>query len=117
MGAAFATSSTTSAFATASSSPASALTSHKAYGAHPQAKATSKTDAAAEDFEAVFLTQMMQSMFAGLGDEGPLGGGSSTDAYRSMLADQYGRNIASAGGVGLAAHVRAQLIALQTAGS
>lgn len=103
--------------APAASSVASALTAQKAYGAHPQAKAPSKVDAAAEDFEAVFLTQMMQSMFQGLGEDGPLGGGPSTDAYRSMLADQYGRNVASSGGVGLADHVRAQLIALQTAGS
>lgn len=97
-------------------SAATALSTAKAFAAHPgAAKAPSKVDAAAEDFEAVFLTQMVQTMFEGLGEDGPLGGGSTgSDAYRSMLADQYGRSIAASGGVGLAAHVRAELLALQT---
>lgn len=103
----------------AASSPSSVaaasatLAAQKVYAAHPQAKAASKLDGAAQDFEAVFLTQMMQSMFSGLGDEGPLGGGAGTDAYRSMLADQYGRTISAAGGIGIAAHVRSELIAAQ----
>jgi Rod binding domain-containing protein len=96
---------------------AAALGAQKAYGAHPEPKAASRLDAAAEDFEAVFLTQMMQAMFSGLGKEGPLGGGEGGDAYRSMLADQYGRTIASSGGVGLSDHVRRELVALQQEGS
>lgn len=91
----------------------SASAAPTAYAAHPQAKAASKLDAAAQDFEAVFLTQMMQAMFTDVGDEGPLGGGAGTDAYRSMLADQYGRNIAASGGVGIAAQVRSELLSLQ----
>ncbi|MFD1704455.1 rod-binding protein [Methylopila henanensis] len=99
--------------AAATPQTAAAIGALKTYDAHPQAKAASRLDAAAVDFEAVFLTQMMQSMFSGLGDDGPLGGGPGTDAYRSMLADQYGRSVAAAGGVGLADHVRSELLSLQ----
>lgn len=91
-----------------------ALGAQKAYGAHPKTHAVSKIDAAAQDFEAVFLTQVMQTMFSSLAEDGPLGGGPGTDAYRSMLADQYGRSIAAAGGIGLADDVRSELLALQT---
>jgi flagellar protein FlgJ len=84
-----------------------------AYGAHAAAKPEDRTEAAAKDFEAVFLTQMMQSMFAGLGDEGPMGGGEAMGTYRSMLADEYGKTIAASGGIGLADHVRRELIAAQ----
>jgi Rod binding domain-containing protein len=92
---------------------AAALVAQKAYGAHPAAKAAAKLDEAAQDFEAVFLTQMMQAMFAGLSGDGPLGGGEAGGAWRSMLADQYGRSVAAAGGIGLADHVRRELLALQ----
>lgn len=98
---------------TALSNLATALGAQKAYGAHPVAKAQDKTDAAAQDFEAVFLTQMVERMFDGLTGEGPLGGGSAGGAWRSMLADGYGKSIAAAGGIGIADDVRRELIALQ----
>ncbi|MFC3691701.1 rod-binding protein [Chenggangzhangella methanolivorans] len=90
-----------------------ALAAQKAYGAHPAAKAPNRVDQTAEDFEAVFLTQMMERMFEGLGGDGPLGSGEAGGAYRSMLADQYGKTIAAAGGIGIAEDIRRELIALQ----
>jgi Rod binding domain-containing protein len=72
-----------------------------------------KAHAAAEDFEAVFLHSMMQQMFTGIGDEGPLGGGQATGVWRSMLTDQYARSFAKSGGIGIAAQVYDTLIAAQ----
>ncbi|RXF68096.1 rod-binding protein [Hansschlegelia zhihuaiae] len=92
---------------------AAALGAQKAYGAQSGPKKPDKIDAAAQDFEAVFLTQMMERMFAGLSGEGPLGSGAAGGAFRSMLADQYGKTVAAAGGVGIADDVRRELIALQ----
>lgn len=92
---------------------AAALGAQKAYGAKQPTKAADKVDATAEDFEALFLTQMMERMFEGLGGEGPLGGGAAGGAYRSMLADSYGKTVAASGGIGLADHVRRELLALQ----
>lgn len=90
-----------------------ALNAQKSYAAHPKAKKADKIDAAAQDFEAVFLTQMMERMFTGISKEGPLGEGAGGGAYRSMLADQYGKTIAASGGIGLADQVRRELITLQ----
>ncbi|HVI30325.1 rod-binding protein [Hansschlegelia sp.] len=103
--------------AAAAATPAlAALGAQKAYGARPPAKAADKLDAVAQDFEAVYLTQMMEQMFSGLGDGGPLGSGEAGSAYRSMLADQYGKTIAASGGIGLADDVRRELIAIQQGG-
>jgi Rod binding domain-containing protein len=72
-----------------------------------------RVDKAAEDFEAMFLTQMMQPMFEGIPTDGMFGGGSSEEVYRSFLLDEYGRLMARAGGIGIADHVRKELLKLQ----
>lgn len=93
-------------------SAAAALVAQKAYGSAP-AKPKDKAAAAAQDFEAVYLTQMMERMFDGLGEGGLLGAGAGGSAYRSMLADEYGKTIAASGGIGIADQVRRELIAIQ----
>jgi len=69
--------------------------------------------AVAQEFEAVFLSNMLEEMFAGLEDEGPMGAGAGAATWRSFLTDQYGKTIATNGGIGLADNVHRQLIALQ----
>ena len=72
-----------------------------------------KINAAAEDFEADFLSQMMGNMFEGVQTDPMFGGGESEDIYRSMMIDEYGKMISKAGGIGLADHVKRQLLTLQ----
>lgn len=67
----------------------------------------------AVDFEAVFLAQFLQGMFAGLETDGPFGGGHAEETFRSMMLDEYGSLMAKAGGFGLADHVQAELLKLQ----
>ncbi|MCW5699728.1 MAG: rod-binding protein [Rhodospirillales bacterium] len=67
----------------------------------------------AQEFEAVFLAQMLQPMFAGLGAEKPFGGGMAEDMWRSMLAEEYGKSIAAAGGVGIADEVAREMLKMQ----
>ncbi|WP_420414469.1 rod-binding protein [Roseibium sp.] len=76
---------------------------------------TSKTAAraAAEEFEAVFLNNMLQNMFTGLENGGAWDGGTGSDAWQSMLVDEYARTISAAGGVGIADSVERELLALQ----
>ena len=69
--------------------------------------------AVAQEFEAVFLSNMLEEMFAGLAEEGPMGAGAGTGTWRSFLTDQYAKTITANGGVGLADQVHRQLIALQ----
>jgi Rod binding domain-containing protein len=76
-------------------------------------KASGGTSRLAQDFEAVFLTNMLEEMFAGLEDEDPFGGGAGSSTWRSLQTEEFARVIAEAGGIGLADHVQRQLIALQ----
>lgn len=71
-------------------------------------------DKAAEDFEAVFLSQMLQHMFAGV-DMNPMSEGKSPgdDIYKSMLVDEYGKILTRAGGIGIADHVKREMLKLQ----
>ena len=93
--------------------PAIARTGAAAQAPAAPIQGADRIQAAAREFEAVFLSNMLEEMFAGLADEGPLGAGSGTATWRSLLTDEYARTIASAGGIGLADHVQRQLIALQ----
>lgn len=69
--------------------------------------------AAAEEFEAVFLNTMLQNMFSGLEDGGAWNGGTGSDAWQSMLVDEYAKTISSTGGIGLADSIERELLALQ----
>lgn len=71
--------------------------------------------AAAEDFEAVFLSQMLAPMFAGIKTDGPFGGGHAEEIFRSMLVEETGKTIARAGGIGIADAVYRQLLIYQEA--
>lgn len=72
---------------------------------------------AAEDFEAVFLAQMLAPMFETLKTGGLFGGGPGEDIYRSLMVEEYGKAIARSGGVGIADQVERELLRLQEAGA
>ena len=68
---------------------------------------------AAEEFEAIFLASMFESMFAGIKTDGPFGGGHGESIYRSMLNQEYANAIAKSGGVGIADDLFNEMIKLQ----
>lgn len=68
---------------------------------------------AAEDFEAMAITQMLQPMFEGLSAEAPFGGGQGELVMRTLLLNEYGKSIAAAGGIGLADAVYAEILKMQ----
>ncbi|MCZ6860992.1 MAG: rod-binding protein [Alphaproteobacteria bacterium] len=74
-----------------------------------------KAREAAQEFEAVFLAQMVSHMFAGIKTDKNFGGGSSEDIYRSMMAQEYGKTLAKAGGIGIADQVMREIIRIQEA--
>jgi len=72
-----------------------------------------KAEKSAEDFEAFFLTKMMESMFDGVSTNGMFGGGNAEKIYRSMLLDQYGKEMAKVGGVGVKDWVMRSILEMQ----
>jgi Rod binding domain-containing protein len=79
----------------------------------PQTQAKAK--ATATDFEAMFLSQMFSQMTNGVKGEGPFGDTPGTGVWRSMLTEQYSKNFAKAGGVGISNDVYHTLILQQAA--
>jgi len=69
----------------------------------------------AQDFEAVFMTQMMQHMFSGIETDELFGGGAGEEIMKTLLFDEYGKSIAQAGGVGISDQIQNELIKLQSA--
>ncbi|HEX4408529.1 MAG TPA: rod-binding protein [Xanthobacteraceae bacterium] len=76
-------------------------------------KIKSKSKAAAENFESMFIGNMFQNMFTGVEGDGPFGGKGAEKVWRSFAIDQFAKNFAKAGGIGLAPKVYQQLLQLQ----
>jgi Rod binding domain-containing protein len=70
----------------------------------------SKADTAAKDYEAVFISQFLGSMFSGIKTDGLMGGGQGEEMFRSLMVDQYAKSIQQRGGFGIAAHMKAELL-------
>lgn len=70
---------------------------------------------AAEDFEAMFVSQMLAPMWEGVETDGMFGGGSAEETFRGMMINEYGRLIAKTGGLGIASDVKAELLRHQEA--
>jgi Rod binding domain-containing protein len=77
----------------------------------PQAQ--NKAKASAQDFEAVFLNSMFSQMTSGIKGDGPFGDTTGTGVWRSMLTEQYSKNFAKAGGIGISSDVYRTLILQQ----
>lgn len=83
--------------------------------ARPQVKKTMDTaeiDRVAEDFEAVFLSQMLENMFADV-DVDPMSDGTGEEVYKSMMLEEYGKIVARSGGIGVADHVKREMLRIQ----
>jgi peptidoglycan hydrolase FlgJ len=68
----------------------------------------------ADDFEALFLEQTLDRMFASIGDDGPLGeNGTGGPVYRSMLVKEYAGNMVRSGGIGIGDQVFREMMRMQ----
>ena len=68
---------------------------------------------AATDFEAFFATQMLNSMFAGVKANSVFGGGHGEEMFQSIMMDNYGKEIAKQGKLGIADSVMKSLLQTQ----
>jgi flagellar protein FlgJ len=69
-------------------------------------------EAAASEFEAVFIAQMLQSLTSDLEGDGPLGGGEG-DPFRRMLTGEIAKLISRASGVGVGDAVLQEMLKMQ----
>ncbi len=67
----------------------------------------------AQEFEAFFVTSMLESMSAGLKPDKLFGGGQGEGLYRSMLNQEYGKAIAAQGSLGIANAVQKEILRMQ----
>lgn len=70
-------------------------------------------DAQATDFEAMFMSQMLQFMWTDIETNETFGGGHGEDQWRGMMMDEYGKISAKAGNLGIADAVKSEMIRAQ----
>lgn len=76
-------------------------------------KQLAETKAAAKEFEAVFISEMMSHMFEGVETDPVFGGGSGEDMFRSMLIQEYGKQMSKGPGVGISDQLQKTMIEMQ----
>lgn len=67
----------------------------------------------AQEFEAVFLSEMLAPVFDSVDTDGLFGGGQSEKIFRSMMVEEYGKAIARSGSVGIADAVQREILKMQ----
>lgn len=76
---------------------------------------TAQARKAAEEFEGVFVTELLDSMSKGLKTEGPFTGGQGEETYRGLLNEAMAKEISRHGGVGIADQVYREILKMQEA--
>ncbi len=85
----------------------------KSLKALKEAKDMAKIEHAAQEFEAVFVSEMIKPMFSGIKTDGLFGGGQAEETFRSMMIQEYGKLISQTGQIGISTHVKEAMIQMQ----
>jgi peptidoglycan hydrolase FlgJ len=80
----------------------------------PQKK-LDEIDKSAKEFEGLFLSEMVSHMFDTIGVDPMFGGGAGEETWRSMLVEEYSKQIVNTGGIGLSDAIKTQMIHMQEA--
>lgn len=68
---------------------------------------------AAKQFEGGFISEFVGQMFEGIQTDGEFGGGEGEQMFRSLLTDEYGKQVEASGGFGLSDAITRQLLKSQ----
>ena len=93
--------------------PGAPLPMSTATQAEQQPREQDEMRRAAEEFEAVFLSEMLAPMFEGLDTDGLGGGGMGEQIFRPMLVERYAESISRSGGVGIADSIVREFVRMQ----
>ncbi|HYG88851.1 MAG TPA: rod-binding protein [Azospirillum sp.] len=94
---------------------------HQAYGTAQGPADESKVDPAtraklrkaADEFEAQFFGQMLAPMFETIETDPTFGGGHGEEMFRSLLVNEYGKQVSQRGGFGISDAVYRELLRAQ----
>ena len=78
-----------------------------------KAASPEKVGQLAEEFEAQFISQMLETMFNTIPVSEELGGGFGEETFRGLLVDEYGKIISRTGGIGMADAVKREVLRTQ----
>lgn len=76
-------------------------------------KTREQAEAVAQQFERMFIAEMLRPMFEGIETDGEFGGGNAEATFRPMLIDEYANAIAKGGGIGIADSVLKEILRMQ----
>lgn len=76
-------------------------------------KTREQAKAVAQQFEHMFIAEMLGPMFQGISTDGPFGGGQGEEAFRPMLIDHYADAMSKQGGIGIADAVLKEILRMQ----
>jgi peptidoglycan hydrolase FlgJ len=66
-----------------------------------------------QEYEGVFLSQMLKPMFENIEAAKPFGGGSGDEIWRSMQVEEFGKAMSRSGGIGLSDAIFRQMMKAQ----
>lgn len=69
----------------------------------------------AKDFESMFISQMAEQMFGDSIGDSAFGSEESSDIYKGLIVQEYGKIITQSGGIGIASYVKRSLLNMQEA--
>lgn len=76
-------------------------------------KTRAQAEKVAQDFEKMFISEMLKPMFDGIKTDGVTGGGNAEDTFRPMLLEQYADAVARGGGIGVGDAVLKEILRIQ----
>lgn len=65
---------------------------------------------AADEFEAIFISEMLKGMSVGIKTDGPFGGGQSEEIYRDLMNEELGKTMTKSGGIGISDAIYREMI-------
>ncbi|MBV8548814.1 MAG: rod-binding protein [Alphaproteobacteria bacterium] len=77
------------------------------------AGAMASIDKTAQDFEGMFMAQMLQPMFDGIEADKMFGGGHGEEVMRSFMVQEYGKSMARSAHFGLADAIKKSMLQKQ----
>lgn len=85
----------------------------RTFAVYAGSKNMASVEAAAKDFESMFMAQMLQPVWEGVEVDGVFGGGHGEEIMRIFLIQELGKSIAQGMNTGISDAIKAEMIRIQ----